>query len=295
MTSRTMPSTTEGTNRGPFTPTDWGLLLSSATIFGASFLFMAIGLEAFPPAVVTFGCLALCFFPASHRSIDPQDWPRLLAVSVTWMALPFSLFPIAQQYVNSAVAGMLNGATPLTTALFAAILLQRSPGPRQLLGLATGFLGILLIGIPSVGSGPSSALGVGLIVGAVCCYGVAINLAIPLQQKYGSLPIIWKSLAVALIFTAPAMLIGLPDSSFEPAPIAALLVLGVFGTGLASVAAASLGGRVGATRASVLTYVATPVAIVLGVAFRGDQLSVLELCGAALTLSGAWFASRSDP
>ncbi len=299
MTTKTVLSTTEGTNRDRFERFDWFLLLGSSKIFGASFLFMAIGLDYVSPGVVTFGrigfgFLALSFVPATRTSIDRKDWPRLVIVGLAWMGIPLTLYPIAQQYVDSAIAGMLNGATPLATALIATVLLRRLPGRRQLVGIVVGFTGIVLIGLPSVGASTNAALGVSLILVAVMCYGIALNVAMPLVQTYGSLPVLWRSQFISLVATFPFMLYGLKSSTFDIKPVAALVVLGVFGTGVGFVAAATLSGRVGATRASVLTYIATPVAIALGVVFRSEGLLVSELVGAVLTLAGAWFASRAD-
>ena len=71
-----------------------------------------------------------------------------------------------------------------------------------------------------------------------------------------------------------------------------MVALGVFSTGLAFAAFATLVGRVGAARASVTVYVIPVVAIVLGVAFRGESVGALALSGTVLVLVGAWLTSR---
>ena len=101
---------------------------------GVVFLFIDVGLEAFSPGMVTLirvglGAATLALFPSSRRPIDRSDWPRLFVVSVLWVAVPLSLFPIAQQWIDSAVAGMLNGTMPMLTALIAAAML--SGGARR--------------------------------------------------------------------------------------------------------------------------------------------------------------------
>src|SRR3546814_1947729 len=87
-------------------------------IWGASFLFIAVGLEALTPGVVTFlrvglGAAALHLLPGPSIRVEPEDRLRLLGVSILWVAIPFTLFPIAEQHINSAVTGMLNGSTPV--------------------------------------------------------------------------------------------------------------------------------------------------------------------------------------
>ena len=116
-----------------FTSADWGLFVSVAVIWGASFLFIDIGLDALPPGVITLmrvglGALALAVLPLprQHTKIRPEDRLRIVTLSVVWVAIPFTLFPIAEQHISSAVAGLLNGGTPIFAAIFAMMLLRQS-------------------------------------------------------------------------------------------------------------------------------------------------------------------------
>lgn len=292
-------STSEGTNQEAFSPTDWLLFWSIGIIWGSSFLFMAIGLDAFEPGLITwlrvgFGAAVLVLFPAARRPIDRYDWPRLVALSFLWVAIPFTLFPIAQQWISSAVAGMLNGAMPIFAAAIAAILLRRLPRGAQLIGLAVGFAGVVAISLPSVGEGETQALGVVLVLLATLCYGISINIAAPIQQRYGSLPVMTKMLALATIWTAPFGLYGLSGSTFAWDSFLAVAAAGILGTGIAFVIMGSLVGRVGSTRASFITYVIPVVALVLGVVFRGDEVTAVATVGVGLVIVGALLASRRE-
>lgn len=285
-------------NEGTFTPQDWGLFLSVALIWGSSFLFIDIGLDAFPPGLITLirvgsGALALVLLPKPKIRIADDDRGRLLLLSVIWVAIPFTLFPIAEQYINSSVTGLLNGATPIFAATVAAVLLrQRARGPL-LAGIIIGFLGITLISLPSINDGASEARGVFLVLGATVCYGFAINLAAPMQQRYGSLPLMARMLVLATLWTTPYGLWDINDASWELGPLVAVLVLGVFGTGIAFAIMGALVGRVGSTRASFITYLIPVVSLALGVAFRDDTVAPLAIGGIALVIGGALLASRS--
>ena len=267
--------TTHGTHRGAFAGVDWLLFLAVGTIWGSSFLFMAIGLEAFRPGLVTwlrvlFGASALWLVPGARAArIDRADRGRLLLLSITWVAIPFTLFPLAQGSVNSAIAGMLNGAAPIFTAVIATILLRRPPGSRQLVGVV-------------------------LIVVATICYGIAFNVATPLQQRYGSLPVMARILAIGAVLTAPLGLASIPGSSFAWPAVLAMAAVGVLGTGVAFVLMGRLVGRVGPTRASIVGYLIPVVALALGVLFRDDVVGPVAIGGVALVIAGAYLTSRRE-
>lgn len=285
-------------NDGAFTANDWVLFLSIALIWGSSFLFIDIGLDALPPGLITlmrvaFGAAALLLIPKPRVTISPDDRTRVLVLSVIWVAIPFTLFPIAEQYINSSVTGLLNGATPIFVAIVAALFLRQIPTGLLLFGIVVGFVGILFISLPSIGDGTSEARGVLLVLAATVCYGFAINIAAPLQQRYGSLPLMTRMLALATIWTLPYGLWEIDEARFEIGPIVAVVVLGVVGTGVAFALMGTLVGRVGSTRASFITYLIPVVSLALGVAFRGDTVAPLAIVGIGLVIVGALLAGRA--
>jgi drug/metabolite transporter (DMT)-like permease len=292
-------TTSHGTHRGAFAPMDWVRFGSLALIWGSSFVLIAIGLDAFEPGLVTWlrvlaGAAVLALWPAARTPVAHEDRARFVVVSLLWVAIPFTLFPLAQQHVASAVAGMLNGTTPIVTAVVATLLLRRLPGRLQIAGLILGFLGVALIAIPAGGAGTSEAIGVVMLIVAASCYGVAINLVVPLQQRYGPLPVMARVLGLAAVFTAPFGLAGLPGSVFAWPSFLAVLALGAVGTGLAFVLMGILAGRVGGTRASFVTYLVPVVALLLGVALRGDVVAAISIVGIAFVIAGAVLASRRE-
>ena len=293
-------TTSHGTNREAFSPKDWGLFLSLSTIWGSSFLLMAIGLDSFHPGLVTwlrlgFGALFMAMLPkARHARVPKTERKRIGVLGLIWLAIPFVIFPIAQQWIDSAVAGMLNGATPIFTAVVASILLWQLPGRLQIIGLVVGFAGILSIALPSAGEGATAAIGVVLVVLATICYAFATNIVVPLQQKYGSLAIAARIQWVAAILVTPYGIYGLTQSQFSWSSLAAMLAVGVLGTGVAMVLMGSLVGSVGPTRATFITYVIPIVALILGVVFRDEVVSPIAIVGVFLVIIGAVVASRSE-
>jgi drug/metabolite transporter (DMT)-like permease len=277
------------------------LLILPGIIWGASFLFIAEGLDALSPNGVTFvrilvGFLTLSLIPAVRRPILKSDRASTAALGVLWMAFPLSMFPFAEQHVSSALTGMLNGATPLFAAAVASGLARRVPSKAVALGLIVGFLGAILIALPGMtGSGGATGqtAGVLMILVALVSYGFAINLARPLQQRNGALPVIWRALGMALILTAPLGLPAVLDAHWTLRSVASLAALGAFGTGVANVLSATAAGRISATAASATNFIVPVVALALGVGLRHEHVSWVSIAGAAVCLTGAWLIRRA--
>ncbi|NNE74910.1 MAG: DMT family transporter [Acidimicrobiales bacterium] len=302
---RPAASTSAGSTTGPsqfadtaaFQGTDLLLVLFAAGVWGGSFLFMDIALDHFEPGLVTafrvwFGAAAVWALPSARQPVAADARSKLIVLGVVWMALPLTLFPVAQQWIDSGLAGMLNSAMPIMTTILAATVFGAVVLRRQVAGVLVGFAGIVLIGLPEASGGGSNALGVGLVVAAVACYGIAVNVAGPLQQRFGSAAVVARALLTASLLVVPGAVVALPGSSFSWAALVACFAAGAGGTGYAFVAAATLTGRVGAVRTSLITYVVPIIAIVLGIVFRDETLSVWAAAGTIVVLAGAAMASR---
>jgi len=272
------------------------LLVVPGIIWGASFLFIAEGLDALAPNGITFmrvaiGFACLACVPAARRPLAKGDaWPTAM-LGVLWLALPLSLFPFAEQRVSSALTGMLNGATPITTALVAALLSRQWPERPIVAGLVTGVAGTVLIALPDL-DGSSSAAGVAMIVVAISFYGVALNLARPLQQRSGALPVVWRALGVAVLLTAPLGIPAVLDAQWTTGALVSMLALGALGTCAANVLMTLAAGRLGATRASATLFLIPIVALLLGVIVRGERVALLSVAGAVVCLAGAALLRR---
>jgi drug/metabolite transporter (DMT)-like permease len=295
ISARRLISTQEGTHLGPFGPVEWGLLLGIAAMWGSSYLWMSFALDGLPPTAIALGRIVLgaallCCVPAARRArIAREDWPRIVLLGALWMALPLTLFPIAQESVSSSVAGMITGAQPIFAAAIAALLLRRAPVPRAIAGMLVGFAGVAAIAVSASGDGDgSSTVGALLVILAVACYGLSINLAVPLQQRYGSLAVILRALIVAVVLTLPQGIVGLAESHPTLGSVSAMVPLGLLSTGVGYVAFASLAGRAGAARGSVAIYMVPVVALALGVIVEGDPVHPAGIAGVVLVILGAW-------
>jgi len=277
---------------------DWTLLIVPGLVWGSSFLFIAEGLTALAPDGVSFmrfliGFITLSLVPAARKPVLRSDWAGIFWLGLLWLAFPMSMFPHAEQHVSSALVGMLNGTVPLIAAVVASVLEKKWPVSGVVIGLAIGLFGGVLMAWPGIHAGGSEAMSVLLIVLAVISYGIALNLARPLQQRNGALPVVWRALGVALVLTAPIGGPHLFDAHWSWRAALSILALGALGTALANVVMAVAAGRLGATRASATVFLIPVVALALGTLLRAEQIAVVSLVGVALCLLGAWYLRRA--
>ena len=272
-------------------------MLGSASIWGASFVFIATSLEHFRPGVVTFvrvaiGAITLGLFPGAHAPVDRADMGRVVALAVVWLAFPMTLYPIAQQHISSGLTGMLGASIPIFTAVGAFVAHGQVPARIHTIGIAIGAVGIVMLGLPALRDGGNSVLGVALIAVGCVSYGLAFNLAVPLVMKYGSMPVFWRALVISLPMTIPFAIVGVRHSTFGWRSLAANVTLGAGGTAIAFVLLLTLTGRAGATRSSMVGYLEAMFAFALGTIIRHEPVRVLEVAGCTTLLAGVAFSSR---
>ncbi len=286
-------------NQGNFNQSDWALLLAISMIWGSSFLWIAVGLDAFHPAVIAlfrmvFGALVLAFVPSARVPMPRSTWPALMVVAVAGNAAPAIFFPLAQQRVESSVAGMLNSAGPVLVLMMSVAMLRKAPERNQVIGLIIGLCGALTIAVANLSGSDAEPLGLLFVLCAVTGYSISNNFLPPLAQAYSGAAVMGRAMVISSVLLAPWGLWGLSRSEFQWKPALAIVILGVFGTGIARSMFATLNGRVGAPRSSLVGYLVPIVAIVLGVLVRDESVGAVEIIGTALILCGATLISRGS-
>jgi len=283
-----------------FGPREWNMSLVLALVWGSSFLWIAIAIDHVPVTVVPlarcgFGALALLTFRDARRRIGRRDWGRFAVLGLTWMAIPFLLYPIAEQTVSTSITGMINGALPIVTVVVTAIFIRRMPSRFRIAAVATGTIGIVLISLSSITDGAGAdAKGIVLLLVALVCYAVAANLARPVQSTYGPLAsMLWIEVA-GVLWSLPLGLHGLATSAFSWQALAALLMLGAVGTGFAFAIYAVLLHRAGTVRGMIGIFFTPIVGTLLGVTIRDDVLRPIALVGMGIVIVGAIMTSRPE-
>lgn len=292
------PLTNVGSRTAAYGPAEWSLTVIIGLIWGSAFLWIALGVDSLSPGVVAFGrvvlgAMALAAFPSARRTIHRSDWYLIAIVAVIGNAGPAWLFAQAETNLDSAVAGMITAGTPILALVVASMLLWRLPGRAQVIGIGLGFIGIVLMSLPSLVGADATPIGIVLVFMATLGYAVTSNLIVPLQQRYGGPAVIMWALVVSSVLLLPFAAAGIPHSEFTATSVVAVVILGVLGTGIARALSATLAGRVGGPRMSTTTYMVPVVAIVLGIAFRGETVASIAIVGVGVVMVGAYWASRA--
>lgn len=283
-------------------------------VWGSSFLFIEVGLQALNPAQVAFsrvalGAAALLITLVFQRRGLPRQWNtwrHLIVVGITFNALPFALFAWAQTQISSILAGIWNATTPLWTVAMGLLLVPAVRPTRAVVGgLALGFFGVVVVfgpwSITTEGSSTSGFLaGTAACLAATASYGFAVTYTgkhltgsthpeSPAQFPAAQLLVATAALSMVVV---P---LGNPPTSVPSTVVLAMLALGVLGTGFAYVLLYRVVTIAGATTASTVTYLIPLVSTTLGIVVLGESLTWNEPLGAALVLTGAWLTRPRGP
>lgn len=278
---------------------NWILLLALAALWGASYLFIKIGLDDLSPAAIVFARTALAaivLMPFAVRSggLAPlrDRLGLVVALAAMQVAGPFLLISAGERHIASSLAGILVASAPIFTVLFAVWLDQgeRLYG-RGIVGTVIGIVGVvLLLGIDA---GSGSSLGGGLMV-VLASVGYALG-AFALKRWFPgvqAIALVTATMTVSALLTLPLTLLDVP-THIGLDTVGAMLALGMGGTGIAFVIYYTLNSTVGPTRTSLVAYVAPVFALIYGVTLLDEGFGIATALGIVLILGGSWIAARS--
>jgi drug/metabolite transporter (DMT)-like permease len=277
----------------------WALLLLLGAIWGASYLFIKIGVRDLSPAMVAWlrvVLAALVLVPLAMRRGGLSNLrgmlPVLVLLGAVQVAGPFLLIAAGEEEISSSLAGILVTSAPLFTALLAIWVdrEERSTGLRGL-GIGAGFGGVVLLLGVDLGDSGSELLGGAAVVLAGLGYSVGGFIAKRRLADAAPLSIAAAVMVASSLLLAPAGLATVPSSMPGLGPLAAVTALGVLGTGIAFAIFYSLIGSVGPARTFIVTYIAPGFAVFYGAIFLDEAITAATIAGLALIVGGSWLAA----
>jgi drug/metabolite transporter (DMT)-like permease len=218
-------------------------------------------------------------------------WFHISVVAVLLNAAPGFLFALGQETVSSSIAGVINATTPLMTVLVISVLFRnQSPNANQVLGLFIGFGGILLVMEIFTSRNGASVIGVIILLIATLCYGLAMPYAKRFVSPLPYSPYVLAAAQVsasAMLTAPPAFIWGITSATPTVSSLLGIGLLGVLGTGIAYVWNYRNIQLAGSVVASSVTYITPVVAVVVGVIFLREELSLIQVIGGVLIVLSA--------
>jgi drug/metabolite transporter (DMT)-like permease len=286
---------------------DWALLAALVAMWGSAFMFIKLGVATVPPATLAASRLtlgaALLYAVMRMRglALPPlgQRWLSFAALAIVGNSVPFYLISWGQQFIDSALAGILMAIMPLATMLLAHFFVsgERLRAHRTI-GFATGFAGVLVLMGPAAlaGLGGSSAkIAAQLaVLGGALCYATNSVIA----RRLVAADFLVASTGVIIVASIMAVPFALViDRAWVYAPstgsFAAIVWLGVGPTALATLLYFRLIAAAGPTFMSLFNYLSPLVAVLAGVLLLGEQPGAAALAGLTLILLGVALSRRA--
>jgi len=273
--------------------------LALGLVWGCSFIFIELGLVFLSPFGVTFvrcalGAITLMIFAKARKVGLPKGksiWRKLWVVAMLLNVVPGVLFAFAQQYITSALAGIINATTPLMTLIFMLLIFREEKIKReQVYGLLIGALGVMTVMGVWKELGDNQLIGVIALLIAVSCYGASYPYStrnvIPLGLKPEALAT--GQLLMATMTLLPLFIFdGFSSNNYETKSIIAMLCLGIFGSGFAYIWNFSVTAAAGSAIGSTVTYITPVVAVIVGWLYLSEEIAWHEPVGALVVIIGA--------
>ena len=281
----------------------WFLFILVGFLWGIPYLFIKVAVDpdnGFSPATVVclrtaIGAAILIPIALKQRQLffAIKGWRYVGAYALLEMIGPWILIGTAEQKISSGLAGLLVASVPIWATIFASLRGDKTVWQaKRLFGIIVGFIGLIaVVGIESI-TGTADPLSVFMVLLASIGYSYAVMMVQGALPHVSGIAINAVAMALTALVFAPSALSNLPAKMPSFSATASLIGLGVLSTGLAFMIYFGLIKEIGQARGSLVTYLNTAFAVVLGVIILGEPITIGMIIGLPLVLVGSYFASR---
>ena len=279
------------------TAVNLALLVLLATLWGAAYTLVKVGVETIPPLTLISGrtliagaiLLAIMRLRGIVVPRDPAVWKRFMIQACLNSVVPFTLIAYAERHVGAGLATILGSNAPIFAFLLALLFVRHErPTLRQSFGVAAGLTGIcLVVGVDALnGLGQDVMAQLALVLSAVM-FGAAALFGRNFNGLDSMVPAAGSMICGAIILIPLSLVIDRPWTlTPSTASIVALIALAVFSTALAFVIYFRLIQTLGSVGATAQAYLRVPLGVGLGVVFLGETLSPTVWIGLVFVVVG---------
>lgn len=283
----------------------WALFLLVGFLWGVPYLFIKVAVDpenGFTPAIVVclrtaIGAAILIPWSIHQKSLRAaiRGIKYVLPYAVLEMIGPWILIGTAEQKISSGLAGLLVASVPIWATIFASLDGDKTVWHhKRLFGIIIGFIGLVaVVGIESI-KGSSDPLSIAMILVAAIGYSYAVMFVQKGLPGVSGIAINAVAMVITSLFYLPFAIHQWPSHPIGSSAIWAIIGLGVLSTGAAFAIFFALTPIIGVARASLVTYLNTAFAVILGVIILDEPLTIGIILGLPLVLIGSYFASRKS-
>ncbi|HEU5102468.1 MAG TPA: EamA family transporter [Roseiflexaceae bacterium] len=280
-----------------------GVLLLLGAVWGASFLFIKIGVQELAPEtlvalrliIASLVLLGVLYTRGLRLPTRGRTWLDFLFLGVIGLIFPYLLITWSEQSIPSGMAAILNATTPLFSVLMAYFWTREERlGGLKLLGVALGFAGVVVaVGVEELDLARADTQAQLAVLVAAACYGIS---GIYGRRAFRGIPALvpatGQMLMGALLIGPYALAVrGVPSPLPSATALWAVVALAVLGTAMAYILLYWLMERIGATRTSMVTYLLPPFALVYGALFLQERIALNAVLGLGLVIVGILLAN----
>jgi drug/metabolite transporter (DMT)-like permease len=278
------------------TPVELTLL---GAVWGGSFLFMRVAAADFGPfplveVRLTLGALALLPFLWRARSqFTPALWLRIAGIASVNTVAPFALFAWGAERAPAGIGAIANATTVMFTWLVAFLFFGERIGPRRMVGLVMGFVGVVVL---ASGKTAGASVGAAALAGtaASLCYGFGHNLVRRYLTGYPPAAVAAATLTSGALLLSPLAIYSWPRHPIAPASWLSAVLLGILCTGIALVFLYRLIARIGAPRTSTVTYLIPLFGVIWAWLLLGEGVTLSMVLAGALILAGVALSQQRE-
>jgi drug/metabolite transporter (DMT)-like permease len=270
-------------------------------LWGIPYLLMAVAVEEIPPSAIVAGRTligaAILIPVALYRKTFKGavlGFKFVAFYALLEMIGPWILISTAQKKIDSGLAGLLISTVPIFAAIITSLRGDHTVWQfKRMFGIVVGFIGLIaVVGIESF-SGNSHPASIAMMILAAMGYSYAIIMVTTNLPLVDGIAINGLAMAITSIFWAPLAIAQWP-SRVTLKPALSLIALGVLCTALAFLVFFKLLVEIGPARGSLVTYLNTSVAVVLGVIVLNEPITIGLIIGLPLVLVGSYLASKKS-
>ena len=278
----------------------WFLFIIVGFLWGIPYLLIKVAVDEISPTLIVLsrviiGGAILIPIAMMRGSLMPaiKAWRYVIPYAIGEMIAPWFLITAAEQNMTSGLAGLLVATVPIWATLISSIHGDKTVWQRKrLFGILIGFIGIVLVvGIESF-SGRQSIVAIFMIIIAAISYAWAVAMVTTKIPHVEPTSINAVAMVFTIIVYLPFLFLHMPDKVPSTEALGSIIILGIFPTALAFILFFQLIKDIGTARGSLVTYLNTAFAVMLGVIILNEPFTLGIAIGLPLVLIGSYFAGR---